>query len=55
MDKIKTLKKHKKLPKKSMTINGVKLFRHDPSLIFKNHKEIKFTIEKSIVIFFVIK
>ncbi len=41
MDKTKTLKKHKKLPKKSIMINGVELLKHDPSLIFKNHKEIK--------------
>lgn len=41
MDKIKTLKKPKKQQKKSIVINGVELFEHNPSLIFKNHKEIK--------------
>ncbi len=41
MDKTKTSKKPKRLPKKSMKINGVELFSHDPSAIFKNHKEIK--------------
>jgi probable addiction module antidote protein len=41
MDKKKTSKKLKKLPKKSMVINGVELVAHDPSAIFKNHKEIE--------------
>ncbi len=41
MDKTKTLKKHKKQQKKSTVINGIELLRHDPSLIFKKHKEIK--------------
>ena len=41
MDKKKTSKRPKKLPKKSMEINGVKLLKHDPSAIFKRHKEIK--------------
>lgn len=41
MDKIKTLKGRKKQPKKSITINGIELLSHDPSVIFKNHKEIK--------------
>ncbi len=41
MDKTKTLKKRKKLPKKSIVINGIELLSHDPSAIFKNHKEIK--------------
>ena len=41
MDKTKTLKRPKKRLKKSTVINGVELFYHDPSLIFKNHKEIK--------------
>lgn len=44
MDKTKILKKHKKLPKKSIVINGVELLNHDPSLIFKNHKEIKMAL-----------
>jgi len=41
MDKTKTLKKQKKLLKKSMVINGIEFTKHDPSLIFKNHEEIK--------------
>ncbi len=40
MDKTKTSKKPKKQPKKSITINGVELLSHEPSLIFKKHKEI---------------
>ncbi len=41
MDKKKISKKLSKLPKKSMVINGIELVAHDPSAIFKNHKEIK--------------
>ena len=41
MDKTKTLKKLKQQPKKSMVVNGIQLLKHDPSAIFKNHKEIK--------------
>lgn len=41
MGKIKTLKKHKKMQKKSIVINGLEFERHDPSAIFKNPKEIK--------------
>ncbi len=41
MDKTKTSKKPKRQPKKSTTINGIELLIHDPSLIFKKHKEIK--------------
>lgn len=41
MDKTKTSKKLKRQPKKSMVINGIQLLKHDPSAIFKNHKEIK--------------
>ncbi len=41
MDKTKTLKKHKKMQKKSIVINGLEFESHDPSAIFKNHKEIK--------------
>lgn len=44
MDKTKISKKPKKQLKKSMMINGIKLFNHDPSLIFKNHKEIKLAL-----------
>lgn len=41
MDKKKTSKKPKQSLKKSIVINGVELFNHDPSFIFKNHKKIK--------------
>ena len=41
MDKTKTSKKRRKSPTKSIVINGVELMSHDPSLIFKSHKEIK--------------
>lgn len=44
MDKTKISKKHKKLQKKSIVINGVELLKHDPSMIFKNHKEIKMAL-----------
>ena len=35
------LQKRKNQPKKSMVINGIELLSHDPSKIFKNHKEIQ--------------
>ena len=41
MDKKKTSKGLKKLLKKSMVVNGVRLALHEPAVIFKNHKEIK--------------
>lgn len=41
MDKTKISKKPKKRLKKSMLINGIELLSHDPSLIYRNHKEIK--------------
>ena len=41
MGKIKTLKKHKKTQRKSIVINDLEFESHDPSAIFKNHKEIK--------------
>lgn len=41
MGKTKTSDGRKKSQKKSITVNGVKLIPHDPSAIFKNHKEIK--------------
>ena len=41
MEKKKTSKKLKKQPLKFMTMNGLEFSSHDPSLIFKNHKEIK--------------
>ena len=40
MGKAKTSKKLKKPPKKSTVVNGVELLSHDPSAIFKSHKEI---------------
>jgi probable addiction module antidote protein len=53
MDKTKTSKKRKKLPKKStgktMRINGVELLSHDPSAIFKNHKEIRRALFESLM------
>ncbi|MFZ4402465.1 MAG: DNA-binding protein [Pseudobdellovibrionaceae bacterium] len=49
MDKTKTLKKRKKQPKKSILINGVELFSHDPSLIFKRHKEIKKALSEALM------
>ena len=30
-----------------MTINGIELLSHDPSLIFKNHKEIKIALSEA--------
>jgi probable addiction module antidote protein len=49
MDKKKTLKKPKKQPKKSIMINGLELFHHDPSAIFKNHKEIKAALSEALM------
>lgn len=49
MDKKKTSKKPKKSLKKSITINGIKLFHHDPSAIFKNHKEIKQALSEALM------
>lgn len=49
MDKIKTLNGHKKLQKKSIRVNGVKLIKHDPSLLFKNHKEIKKALSEALI------
>jgi len=49
MDKTKISKKRKKQPKKSMTINGVELLIHDPSLIFKKHKEIKQALFEALI------
>ena len=49
MDKTKTLKKPKKLLKKSMVINGVELLSHDPSAIFKKHKEIKMALSEALI------
>ncbi len=49
MDKKKTSKKPKKQLKKSMVINGVELFSHDPSAIFKKHKEIKMALSEALI------
>ncbi len=49
MDKKKTLKKPKRQPKKSMVINGIELISHDPSAIFKSHKEIKQALSESLI------
>lgn len=49
MDKAKTLKKPKKQLKKSIKINGIELVSHDPSMIFKNHKEIKQALFEALV------
>jgi hypothetical protein len=45
----KILKKHKKLQKKSITINGFKLFHHDPSVNFKNHSQVKMAFAKALL------
>lgn len=44
MDKTKISKRPKKQRKKSILINGIELLKHDPSLIFKNHAEIKMAL-----------
>lgn len=49
MDRKKTSKRLKRSLKKSMAINGVELLAHDPSLIFKNHKEIKQALFEALV------
>ena len=49
MDKKKTSKKPKKLLKKSTVINGVELISHDPSAIFKKHKEIKMALSEALI------
>ncbi|MDZ4661007.1 MAG: hypothetical protein SGJ18_05240 [Pseudomonadota bacterium] len=49
MGKTKPSGAHKKLPKKSMVINGVRLSHHDPSAIFKNHKEIKAALAEALI------
>ncbi len=41
MDKTRISKRHKRPLKKSTVINGIELLKHDPSAIFKKHKEIK--------------
>ena len=49
MDKTKTSKGRKKRAKKSIVINGVELLHHDPSLIFKQHKEIKIALSEALM------
>lgn len=49
MVKKKILKKRKKSPPKSIVINGVKLLKHDPSEIFKKHKQIKQALFEALV------
>lgn len=49
MDKKKTLKKPKGQPKKSIVLNGIELVSHDPSAIFKNHKEIKQALSEALI------
>lgn len=49
MDKKKISKKPKKLQKKSITINGVKLFQHDPSSSFNNHSKVKKALAESLL------
>ena len=49
MAKTKTSKKPKRQPKKTMVINGIKLLSHDPSAIFKNHKEIKLALFEALM------
>ncbi|AGH95673.1 hypothetical protein A11Q_1457 [Pseudobdellovibrio exovorus JSS] len=48
MGKIKISKKHKRSPRKFMLSNGLQLIPHDPSHIFKNHKEIKLALAESL-------
>ena len=49
MGKTKISSAHKKLPKKSMVINGVRPSHHDPSAIFKKHKEIKAALAEALI------
>jgi probable addiction module antidote protein len=49
MDKKKISKEPKRLLKKSIEINGVKLFRHNPSLSFKSHNKIKKALAESLL------
>jgi probable addiction module antidote protein len=49
MGKTKTSKEHKKPQRKSMVVNGVRLIRHDPSAIFKNHKDIKAALAEALL------
>lgn len=49
MDKKKISKKPKRQPKKSIKINGIEFVSHDPSAIFKNHKEIKQALAEALM------
>jgi probable addiction module antidote protein len=49
MGKTKTSGRRKKSLKKSIVINGVRLSRHDPSAIFKNHKQIKMALSQALI------
>lgn len=49
MGKTKTSKKLKKTLKNSIAINGLGLLKHDPSLIFKKHKQIKQALFESLM------
>ena len=49
MDKKKTLSVRKKSPKKSIQINGIKLKKHNPSLVFKNHNDVRVALSEALV------
>ena len=49
MAKKKTLSGRKKSQKKSIQVNGVRLIKHDPTLILKNHKEIKRALSEALI------
>ena len=49
MARTKTSKGRKKLPKKSMVVNGVRLVSHDPSVIFRNHATIKMALVEALI------
>ena len=49
MGKTKTSDVRKKSQKKSIAVNGVKLVPHDPSAIFKNHKEIRMALAEALL------
>lgn len=49
MDRKKTSRGLKNSSKKSTVIKGIELLSHDPSAIFKNHKEIKKALAESLM------
>lgn len=49
MAKIKTLEKPKKLPRKSMKINGIKLYEHNPEKLFQNHQEVRQALAEALL------